>query len=229
VTFGLALDEEEREFAAVDTPETEVTCVVGGPAGRDAEPIPVGISALFKRARAETCRFELVPAERSLVGSPPGGGIPGRVADMLRLSTHVKKYAGLPRELVELARDKSPIFDQFRQSFDRLSPLTKCLGLRRGAGGAELIFQRRRATVGFGELGLDEHQYVLFAGLAATRRLTRSIVLVDQPELYLSERAAKELAQDLPDVFGSDNLVILGTRSGAIADATPASHLSRVP
>lgn len=228
VTLGLALDEEEMEFAALGEPHVEISCTLGGPEAREAEPIPAGINALLKRARRASGVFELVPAERSLVGSPPGGGIPGRVADMLRLSTHVKKYAGIPGLLVDLARDKGSAFDTFCRAFDALSPSTKCLGIRRRAETVELIFQRGRRAIGFGELGLDEHQYVLFAGLAAARSFERSVILVDAPELHLSERAARDLVGALPDVMGLNNQILFGTRSLAVSESMTANRVQRL-
>ncbi|NUO53293.1 MAG: hypothetical protein HOV80_30970 [Polyangiaceae bacterium] len=228
VTLGLTLTEEEIEFSAADGGAIEVSCAIGGPEGANAPPIAPGAAALFKRTHRGKGTFELIPAERSLIGSPPGGGIPGRIADMLRLSTHVKKYAGLPRLLIEAARDAAPSFDAFRRAFDVLSPVTKTLGLRRRGDTAELLFQRGRAPVTFAELGLDEHQYVLFAGLHAIRTFEHSVILFDAPELHLSEAGARALAERIPDLLGHHNQVVFATRSLAIAGAFPASHVLRI-
>lgn len=187
-------------------------------------------------------KLEYFPANRRLSGRETARPAPVAREAALRLGSSPDKYASIPRALIELALadgveaveaatargvllkgDLRDSLAPYRRDLAELAPGIRLLGVRHGGDGPELVFERADgARLALDELSDSERQAVLFCVTFRRIGLSRSIVLIDQPELYLHADAQLRFARAL-GLLGTDNQMFLATGSLEIT-RTAAPH-----
>ncbi|MEP7123369.1 MAG: AAA family ATPase, partial [Byssovorax sp.] len=186
-------------------------------------------------------KFELFPANRSLVfGEPPGARrpTPDPAEGRLRMTSAPEKYAGLRVYLRDLvladagrlsqALATQGIAIRTRQP-DALGPMREAIALvlqnvrlanvEPDDRSARVFFHKRDGTlVELEDLSSSEQQAVLFATTFQRFGLNRSVVLVDSPELYVHPRRQADFFAAVVGL-GHDNQIIAATMSAGILSA----------
>lgn len=236
------LTAEEAELA--ESREREVTTTLE--LGRDAPPslAEAGLRALFGRYSHDpaTGKIEYFPSNRRLLRGPGDKPPPVFREAGMRLLAHPDKYGFLQRALIDLAlsdgmktleeatekgvllrSDTRDSLAPFRRDLAELTPNIRLLGVEAGERGPELVFERRDgAHLALDDLADSEKQAFLFAVTFRRVGLSRSIVLVDQPELHWHADAQLRFARSLGKL-GAHNQIFLATGSPEVT-RTAAGH-----
>lgn len=242
-TWQLSADEVAR--AGLDDSAVTTTLDLGG-----EEPMKLadpGLRDLFQAYSHDPAqgKFEYFPAGRVL--GNPNARIPRGAAQegRLRLSQHPDKYAPCVRDLVDLAlsdgidalekaadrgillrSDRRDSLAPYRRDLAELAPRIRLGGVEKTEDGHDLFFERPDGTrLTTGELSSSEKQALLFATTFRRIGLSRSIVLIDQPEAHLHVEAQLRFVRAL-ERFGVDNQLFLATGSPEVTRlATPQQTL----
>lgn len=239
-TFRLTA--EEAMIAEVEERDVEATLELGGDAPPSlSEP---GLRALFERYSHDpaTGKLEYFPANRRLA-TRGGDPVPSLLREAsMRPSAHPDKYGFLESALIDLAlsdgmktleeatakgillrSDARDSLTPYRRDFAALCPNLRLLGVEARALGPALVFVRRDGVrLALDELSDSEKQAFLFAVTFRRIGLSRSIVLLDQPELYLHADAQLRFTRALAGL-GADNQIFFATGSSEVT-RTAASH-----
>lgn len=175
-------------------------------------------------------KMECFFAERTLAREAIGLSVlEPSMQKRVRLDRDLRKYGSLHKYLTELhlglhERSGMPSGrERFAASFAKLCPERRVLGLVRTAERMELTFDGGvNGPVPIQGLPHAEQQAVLFAGAFELLGLSRSVVLVDGPELHQSEATLAAFARGILDL-GADNQVIFATGSSTLAEAIPGA------
>ena len=240
VSVGWWLNEEERRAAGAggEVVSSESIFLAGGglsPARADHDP---GLQTILERYDHDDAhgKVEYFRADRTLSADLTGAGaLRASEQRRLRLSPDTRKYAAIPRFLLDLVAegpDGAARLGRFERLFADLCPGRSFAGARRVGEIRTLLFQGRRGSpdpsadeVPLARLSRSEQQAALFAATAAMIGLSRSIVLVDEPELHLGSDRAAAFVGALGRL-GEDNQIIVATGSREIiASAPPAAVL----
>jgi hypothetical protein len=225
------LNDEERGRMGLDAHPLESESIFSPttPPGQGHDP---RLEALLERYDHDPAhgKMEYFFAERTLAREATGfSALDPSMQKRARLDRDVRKYGALHKYLVELhlglhERSGAPSGrERFAASFAKLCPGHRVLGLSRSAERMELLFDGgAQGPVPIHALPHAEQQAVLFAGAFELLGLSRSIVLVDGPELHQDERDAGAFAGALTQL-GEDNQLIFATGWASIADALPGA------
>lgn len=177
-------------------------------------------------------KFEYFPSNRRLVARAGRRYLSLDAEARLRLGAEPDKYASIKQELIDLAlsdgvraveestargillrADQRDSLAPYRKDIADFLPALRLTGVDMDSGSPELRFERVDGT----ELFLDdlcdsEKQAVLFCVAFRRIGLSRSIVLVDQPELYLHSDAQLRFAEAIGGL-GEGNQIFLATGS----------------
>jgi hypothetical protein len=236
------LTPEEAQVAEVREP-TITTSLDLGP---DVPPslADAGIRTIFERYSHDPTegKFEYFPSDRRL--GPGEGALPP--SPSLEASTRLRKgpekFGFLRRALVDLAlRDgietvreatergilfKSDTRDSlapYRLKMAALAPEVRLVGVDASGHRPEIVFEKRDgARLTLAELSDGEQQAFLFAATFQWLGLSRSVVLVDQPELSIHADAQLDFARALTRM-GEGNQVFFATGSREVV-RTAAPH-----
>lgn len=175
-------------------------------------------------------KMEYFFAERTLAREAIGfSALEPSMQKRMRLDRSLRKYGVLHKYLTELhlgmhERGGAPSGrERFAAAFAKLCPERRVLGLSRTADRMELMFDGGpQGPVPMHELPHAEQQAVLFAGTFELLGLSRSIVLVDSPELHQDEHRVGAFVSALTQL-GEDNQLIFATGWAGIADALPGA------
>jgi hypothetical protein len=212
----------------------------------DVEP---GLRELFVSYDHDPARgkLEYFPANRRL--APRGGAAPLDVEAEARqrLGSSPTKYASIKRALVDLAlrdgvrtleeaasrgllfrSDQRDSLLMYKRDLAGMLPHLRLLGVDLESGSPELCFERDDgARLGLDDLSDSEKQAVLFVATFRRIGLSRSIVLVDQPELCLHADAQLGFVRSI-EGLGIDNQIFLATGSLEITRTAVAHQLIRL-
>jgi hypothetical protein len=244
-TWLLSSSEMERASAK------QATVVTRFELGPNATPpeLDVGLRDLFSAYDhdPEHGKFEYFPSNRGL--TPRAGAavrdLPGEARQ--RLGRSPTKYASIKRALVDLAlRDGVKTLDEaaargllfrsdqrdsllpYKRDLAGMLPHLRLLGVELEGDAPELAFERDDgARLGLDDLSDSEQQAVLFVATFRRIGLSRSIVLVDQPELGLHADAQLGFVRAI-EGLGVDNQLFFATGSLEITRTAAAHQLIRL-
>lgn len=243
--WELTEDEARRgQLAAASVP---VRVDVGPKAG--APEVPAGLrrvlSAFF---REETHgKVEYFPASRRLSRAPlpvPLDALSEKVEAAMRLGDDEDRYAieraWLHARLsADLAAGASTLSSRgvllsgqapdslggVRAAIARLAPHLRLLGLSSNGPKATVRFVRSdRTEVDLDDLSFGEKQAVLFAAAFHRLALSRSVVLIDTPEMGIHPADHARFFQAITDL-GRDNQIIAATCSPGILSTVPPEQI----
>jgi hypothetical protein len=232
------LDEDERVRAGV--PDALVDAALDLGEGLVPPLADAGLRAVFAAHSHDPARgkFEYFAANRRLAAGEGRKPAPLVLEAGARLGANPDKYASLRRGLLDLAlsdglrsvaeatargillrRDARDSLGPYRRDIAALAPGIRLAGVELSGVEPDLVFERRDGTrLGLDDLADSEKQAVLFAVTFRRLGLSRSIVLVDQPELYLAADLQLRFARELCRL-GTDNQMFLATGSPEITRA----------
>lgn len=235
-----------EEMACAETAQATVETWLDLGDGLVPELAPAGLRALFERYShdPEQGKLEYFPANRRLARGP--GATPRLLAGeaALRPGASPDKYASVRQALIDLAladgvstvaeakargillkSDTRDSLVPYRRDIAELSPSIRLGGVELRGGEPELFFERPDgARLGLDELSDSEKQAVLFAVTYRRIGLSRSVVLIDQPELYLHADQQLRLLRALGRL-GADNQTFLATSSPEITRLAAAHEV----
>ncbi|MEP7123283.1 MAG: hypothetical protein ABJE95_20310 [Byssovorax sp.] len=222
-------DEERERMGAFAGPiESESIFSPTTPPGQGHDP---RIEALLERYDHLPAhgKMEYFFAERTLAREAIGlSALDPSMQKRMRLDRDLRKHGALHKYLVELhlglrERTGAPGPERFATAFARLCPGRAVLGLVRTGERMELMFDSgTNGPVPMQGLSHAEQQAVLFAGTFELLGLSRSIVLVDTPELHQSDADVAAFARGITEL-GSDNQIVFATGSSSLAEAIPGA------
>jgi hypothetical protein len=171
-------------------------------------------------------KFEYFPATRVLPVLPPFGGVRVTEQRILRAGSDPRKYGFVVRFLHELHGDPEQE-RSFAALLEALSPTVRYVAGDPGDGLPRCLASKGGERVAPDELSEGEVDAVLFAATAVAIGLSRSVVLIDRPDLFVDPAHARSLAAGLRRL-GHDNQ-LLCTASPAFADAAQAHTITLQP
>lgn len=226
IMLTLALDEEERQYAGTsdNIVEGEATFLAER-VRRDADE---GLVALLSRYEhgPDAGKIEYFPSSRRL--SPLGpyhgtGVIEQRLQRALKDPT---KYGFVVRFLRDLPQDPA-LTKAFSQQLERLSPSCRYVAGEPQRGLPRCFSSRGGAAANISELSETEQQAVLIAATAVNIGLSRSIVLLDRPEIGTNSGRVAEFVEAL-SLLGRDNQVIMATSTPEFLAVVPKANVIRL-
>lgn len=221
ITFALDADEQRRAGNAPATVQGEA---LFAPQGVAAE-IDEGVVDLLERYEHDprSGKWDYVPAQRGVPTLGPPHGIEAFEQRALRVGRDARKYAFVPRLVMDLERDAARR-GRFDAALAAICPWLAFVGVTPDQPlGA--FSSRGQPPLGLGELAQSEVDAVIFAATATLVRLDHSIQLIDRPELSTDERSAGVLVSALR-TLGEDLQLILATTSPSVLAAVePAAIL----
>lgn len=175
-------------------------------------------------------KMEYFFAERTLAREAIGfSALDPSMQKRTRLDRDLRKYGALHKYLTELylglheRGGAAPGRERFAAAFNKLCPERRVLGLSRTTDRMELVFDGGpQGPVPIRALPHAEQQAVLFAATFELLGLSRSIVLIDGPELHQSQQGVEAFARGLTEL-GEENQLIFATGWGSIAEALPGA------
>ncbi|MFO0611947.1 MAG: hypothetical protein U0414_05140 [Polyangiaceae bacterium] len=241
------LTDEERDAAELDSNELSITF----PLGDDGEPVNVKrpVRTLFERfALGEASwKIEYFPAGRVL---PPFGEVTTPDEERIaRFSSTPNKYAGLIPALLQLSTadgakaleetatrgmllglDAPDSLARFRAALAKLVPELRLRGAQPGPDGRPMLaFERANGSmVGAQQLSEAQKQALLLAGTIVRLGLSRSIILLDGPELHVHVADQARFLEALVSI-GDDNQWIVATGSSEIMKAARRDQMIALP
>lgn len=229
-TWQLSADEMRRAELDRSTVTTTLDLGNDGPAEL-AEP---GLRELFAAYSHDSSRgkFEYFPANRAVGSGEVRASLMVDEEARLRLGKGAEKYATSKRALINLAlgdgvtaieeamarglllrNDQRDSLAPYRKDLAGLAPHLRLIGVEIVGKGHELIFERADgARLTLDDLSDSEKQAFLFCATFRRIGLSHSVVLVDQPELYLHADLHLRFIQALGRL-GVDNQIFYATGS----------------
>jgi hypothetical protein len=144
------------------------------------------------------------------------------------VSHGVALSSGLSDRGLVLQSELGPALAGFARTLKLLTDKLAWAGVRMHGDRVGCMFARRRGqgfeTVELADLSHSERMVVLFAGAFEALGLSRSLVLLDSPELYLHPEDHVRLLDGLRAALVDGQLVI-ATTSPAILRSVPSDHV----
>jgi hypothetical protein len=219
------------------------------PSGAEVTP-PRRFGALFSRydRSAAVAKLELFPADRAIragMWREPSGSQRAFDEAAPRLTAQPAKYGFARRFLAQLFSDNSRRLDELRGSqglvtsadnVDAMAPakraiaaLAPALRLKRveprDGGDAEVWLSRRAGPdVELDDLSAAESYAVLFALTWLRQGLTRSLVLVDRPDLHVGRERASGLLKSLSELC-PDGQIIAASDAPELLEGVAGAHV----
>lgn len=165
-------------------------------------------------------KFDYFPANRSVVQGAAAHGLAAIEQRLCRTTRDPRKYAFLPRFLVQLTHDAHGRA-RFEAALEKLSPTVRYAGSR---GDDDLVCfssngrPRTRAT----ELASSEADAVIVAATNALIGHERSVVFVDRPELYQGEAGAAQFLSALQGLATELQLIVATSSPAILASVEPS-------
>jgi hypothetical protein len=223
------LNDEERGRMGIEPRaiESESIFSPSTPPGQGHDPRLVALLERYDHDPAHG-KMEHFFAERTLAREAVGLSLlEPSIQKRVRLDRDLRKYGALHKYLQELhlglheRGGAPPGRERFAATFARLCPKRRVLGLTRTGDRMELMFDgEANGPLPIARLPHAEQQAVLFAATFELLGLSRSIVLVDGPELHQSPADVGALARAIADL-GADNQTVFATGSAALAGVLP--------
>lgn len=235
-TWKLTADERRR---AQLTEAVWTTSLPVGPRAPAPSPEPK-LAALFAQCfHAPTHgKFELFPSNRQLGRGAPRGVVPPlseKAEARYRLGRDPEKYACLRPWLIELGvadslaavdrataggvllrRDVPDSLAPVKRAVAELTPHLRLIGVEVREGRRDVLFRRASGEeVKLEDLSDSEQQAVLFAAVFHRIGLSRSVVLIDTPELFFHPEEHARVLHGIARL-GEDNQIIAATASAEL-------------
>ena len=234
------------EMARADAAQAEWTTALDLGDDVVAAPAAAGLRALFEGYDHDPARgkVEYFPANRCLSRGLGMAPVELEAEARLRLAADPDKYASIHRALVDLAlgdglkaveeamargvilrHEQRDSLAAYRRDLAELAPGIRLGGVRRDGEEAVLGFLRADGVeLGVDDLSESERQALLFCATFRRVGLSRSIVLVDTPELHVHADAQVRFVQAIGRL-GVDNQIFYATGSSEIAAAAPSRQI----
>jgi hypothetical protein len=237
LTVDWVLDAEERSRLGMpDRPATSES-ILGGRLGLRGPSDPY-LAALLKSYDHDPAHGKLEYFHDGRTLSPEATGPSGTDADDqrgLRLGKSLRKYAAIPRFLLEVGLgvdDRLGTAEEgvakIAAAFASLCRTKRFAGLTRSAGRRVPVFQGAGdGLLELGALSSSELDALIFAATSLLIGLDHSVVLVDSPELHLGSAAVVPFVIALTKL-GADNQLIVATGSKELAASAPAAAVIRL-
>lgn len=238
------LTPEEMALAEVERPTIEASLDLGE--GLVPELSDAGLRALFERYSHDPAqgKLEYFPANRRLANGRGMKPDPLSHEASLRAGASPDKYASIKQSLIDLAladgvstvmeakargillkSDTRDSLAPYRKDLAELSPGIRLAGVEMRGEEPELFFERPDgARLVLEELSDSEKQALLFGVTYRRIGLSRSVVLIDQPELYLHTDLQLRFVQALGRL-GVDNQTFFATGSPEITRVAAAHQI----
>ncbi len=194
-----------------------------------------------------TTRFELFPASRRLgleAWRFPHPPVSQAIEEGRRLGSDPDKYAALRRVFFDLSldeagkmarvldgrgvalrRDQPDLLAPYKSAAAAMLPDLRLVSTQVRDGTAIPRFARRDGSeLGIPDLSASEEQAALFAFAFTWLRLSRSVVLVDTPELHIHPKVHADFFGRLSRL-GPDNQLLAATSSEALLRSVPVSQV----
>lgn len=226
VAMTFWLDEEERTYAGTNeaTMEGETTFLPQRPRPEADE----GLAAVLERYdhKGNNGKLEYFPSSRRLPVFPPFHGTGTMEQRILRPGKDARKYSFIPRFLRDLEAGSGAAL-AFAEKLAALSATCR-YEHDRAVDGMPVCFRSRGGTpMPPDELSDAESDAVIFAATAVAVNLTRSIVLVDRPDLFADPRDIKRFLGGLLGL-GAGNQLIMATSSPELLAAAEGALVLRI-
>jgi hypothetical protein len=213
------------------------------PSRAEADPALRRLFATYSRDPAQG-KVEYFPANRTL-SEPEHAPLASDASEArLRLGKDPGKYGGLMQRLRALAledaarvvdaadtrgivlrKDVPDVLAPYREAISALLPHLRLDRVDLGPGNGAVRFLRRdRLPVELSDLSESERQGVLFALAFQGLGLSRSLVLIDEPELHVHASDRVRFLQALVSL-GRDNQLVIATGSAEIAAAAAPGQI----
>lgn len=222
VSLSWRLTPEEQGYGALEsaTADTEsIFTTVGAVSPEDD-----GIVAVLKRYEHghESGKIEYLPAYRPVPTAGVGVGLSAFEQRPLRASGDPRKFASVVRVVHEVSGG-GPTGEYFGELLARLSPT--CRFVPAAATDAfPRCFSGPSGARSIRELSSSELDAVVLASTVVMLGLSRSVVLVDSPEIFADPAFVPRLAEALP-TLGEGVQVIAATRSPELIRAVSPAQV----
>jgi len=226
IMISFALDEEERQYAgSSDNIVDGEATFLAERVRRDADE---GLVALLSRYEhgPSSGKVEYFPSSRRLSPLGPYHGVGVIEQRLQRAQKDPTKYGFVVRFLRELPQDPGAQ-KAFSKQLERLSPSCRFVAGEPQRGLPRCFSSRGGPAATISELSETEQQAVLIAATAVNIGLSRSLVLIDRPELSTSPGRAAEFVEAL-SLLGDDNQVIMASSGPEFIAAMPKANVIRL-
>lgn len=247
--------DEERAAGELDSNELTVSFPLGDAGAIEPVKLPRPVRSLFGRfAFGDPCgKVELFPASRAL--SPFGEPTTAAHEKLVRFGAGATKYGGLVPSIIALSAadgaralqetaargmllglDAPDSLGVYRAAIAKLAPEVRLRGAQPARGSTPgdgkkpvLAFERSNGSfVDVHDLSDAQKQAVLLAGTIVRLGLSRSIVLLDSPELHVHVADQSRFLEALVSI-GDDNQWIVSTGSGEIMKTARREQMIALP
>lgn len=211
IVLSLWLDAEERQY--VGTHDSVVQAEAIFLPQRTQREADEGTIALLQRYTHDNTagKFEYFPASRRLLPQGPFLGTSVLEQRMQRASKDPRKYGFVLRFLRDLSDD--PAREQaFARVLERLSSSCRYERNQEASGMPRCLVTRVGRGQSIAEIADSEADCVLLAATAVTIGLSRSVVLIDRPCLFMGAGRAKAFLEALR-ALGQDNQVLCASNT----------------
>ncbi len=240
ITVEWQLDQDERDASGATQDRVESESLFGArPLGfPDHDDALAMILARYEHL-PNAGKVDYFPATRAFPrGSYAAMGRPIDETAMkrLRLDPGPDKYAAIRQYLIELSvglqehsTDPARLGPKlFADAFSSLCRTKRFEGINRGKVGIRVLFSRPDGTTFDLDLLSDsERNAVLFAATFVQLQLSRSIILIDTPELFVAEDDVVRFVSAL-HAMGTDNQLVVATSSPALLRSLPPAAIVRL-
>ena len=228
IILSFWLDEEERAASGEPGP----LCTVEALATSEGTNVEAdeGIQVLLERYEhtPRVGKVEYFPWSRQLVPYGSAAGLEAIEQRLQRTSSDLRKYSFVPRLLGSLAHDAVRA-QYFAAVLSYLSPTARYAPARGGAEPWACISSHGGPPVAPKWLSASEADAVLFAATATLVQLSRSLVLIDRPDLHVEPGEAAAFVTALGGL-GSDNQLIVATNApDVLAELEPSQRIHLGP
>lgn len=249
------LTDEERAAVELDSNELTVAFTLGDAREHEPVKIPRPVRMLFSRFALNDARgkIELFPASRAL--APYGEPTTADHEKLQRFGPGATKYAGLVPSLIALSAadgaralqetaargmllglDAPDSLGAYRAAIAKLAPELRLRGAQPAPGATPgdgskpiLAFERSNGTfVDAHALSDSQKQAVLLGGTIVRLGLSRSIILLDSPELHIHVADQGRFLETLVSL-GDDNQWIVATGSSEIMKTARREQMIALP
>ena len=226
IMLSLWLEEEERQYVGTNREVVDVEAqFLEDRIRRDADEGTVALLRRYEHSR-ETGKFEFFPASRRLSPLGPFHGTSALEQRLHRASKDPMKYGFVVRFLRDL--DASPAKEkEFAALLERLSPSCRYLMQASREGLPRCFSSHGGPPVHAAELSDSEAEAVLLAATAVNVGLSRSIVLIDRPELFVGPGSGARRLEALR-ALGEGNQLLLASTSSEMLAAVPRDNVVRL-
>lgn len=226
IMLSFWLEEEERQYVGTNREVVDAEAqFLPDRIRRDADEGTVALLRRYEHGRAAG-KIEYFPASRRLSPLGPFHGTSALEQRLHRASKDPMKYGFVVRFLRDLDQDAAKE-KEFAALLERLSPSVRYV-MRASREGLPRCFSSRGGPpVHAAELSDSEAQAVLLAATAVNVGLSRSLVLVDRPELFAGAGSAPRLLEGLR-ALGEGNQLLLASSSAEMIAAVPRDNVVRL-